>query len=132
MTVEQLEMISLAAYVLAGVFFLIAVYLFFLFRIPKLVGDLTGSNAKRNIAYIQENMQKENKIKHSLQENKQEIKEADAEENVGLEVTESLELVEDTTILPEIAATTTLLYENPEDIRLIRDITFIYTKEFIE
>lgn len=52
MTVELLQTLSLIAYIVAGVLFLVAVALFFLLEIPKLFGYLTGTTAKKAIETI--------------------------------------------------------------------------------
>lgn len=54
MTVELLEKLSLAAYVLAGVLLLAAAAQFFLFSIPKVIGDLSGSTARKSIEQIRQ------------------------------------------------------------------------------
>lgn len=54
MTVEMLNNIAMAVYIAAGVVFLVAVALFFLLDIPKVVGELSGSTAKKSIQKIQE------------------------------------------------------------------------------
>lgn len=62
MSVELLQNISLAAFVVAGVLFLAAVTLFFLFNVPKIFGEVTGSTARKAIANIrQQNEQTGNK-----------------------------------------------------------------------
>lgn len=53
MSVELLQTLSLGAYILAGVFLAVTIALFFLLDVPKLVGFLTGSTAKRGIETIQ-------------------------------------------------------------------------------
>ena len=52
MTVELLKTLSLAAYIIAGVLFLIAVALFFLLDILKVYGDISGRTAKKAIEAI--------------------------------------------------------------------------------
>ncbi len=54
MSVELLQNLSLVSYVLAAVFFLTAVALFFLLGVPKLVGDISGANAKKAIESIRQ------------------------------------------------------------------------------
>ena len=54
MTVDTLNSLSLTAFFTSGVVFLIAVALFFLMDIPKVVGELSGSTAKKSIQKIQE------------------------------------------------------------------------------
>lgn len=54
MTVELLQTLSIAAYIAAGVFILIAVALFFLFDVPKLYGNISGRTAKKAIEKIRQ------------------------------------------------------------------------------
>jgi hypothetical protein len=54
MSVELLNTLSLAAYIAAGVLFLVAVLLFFLFNVPKLIGDISGFTAKKAIEAIRQ------------------------------------------------------------------------------
>lgn len=52
MTVEALQNLSTAFYIVAGVLFLISVALFFLFNVPKLYSDISGKTAKKAIETI--------------------------------------------------------------------------------
>lgn len=54
MTVEMLQTLSLAAYIIAGVLFLVAVALFFLLDILKVYGDISGRTAKKAIEAIRQ------------------------------------------------------------------------------
>lgn len=54
MTVELLQNLSLAAYLAGGVFLGIAVLLFFVFHVPQIVGDLSGTTARRAIESIEQ------------------------------------------------------------------------------
>jgi hypothetical protein len=54
MSVELLNTLSLAAYIIAGVFLLVAVALFFLLDVPKLIGDISGFSAKKAIKAIRQ------------------------------------------------------------------------------
>ncbi|MDD4492782.1 MAG: hypothetical protein PHV32_00280 [Eubacteriales bacterium] len=54
MSVELLQLLSLVSYISAGVLLLVAVALFFLLGVPKLFGDVTGSNAKKAIESIRQ------------------------------------------------------------------------------
>ena len=53
---ETLSLISVISFVLAAVFLIVAVILWFVFNIPLVVGDLSGRNAKKSI----ENMRRNN------------------------------------------------------------------------
>ena len=52
MTVETLQMLSTVAYVLAGVFLLVAIAIFFLLDIRSVIGDVTGATARKAIRDI--------------------------------------------------------------------------------
>ena len=54
MTVEMLQILSLAAYIIAGVLFLVAIALFFLLDILKVYGDISGRTAKKAIEAIRQ------------------------------------------------------------------------------
>lgn len=49
MSVELLQTLSLALYIVAGVLFLVGIALFFLLDVPKLYGDVSGRTAKKAI-----------------------------------------------------------------------------------
>lgn len=55
---EILSTISIASFVLAGVFFILSILLWFKFKIPKIIGDLTGRTAKASIAKMRESNEK--------------------------------------------------------------------------
>ena len=54
MSVELLNTISLAAYIAAGALSLVAVALFFLLNVPKLIGDVSGSAERKAIEAIRQ------------------------------------------------------------------------------
>lgn len=54
MSVQLLQTMSLAAFILAGILFLVAIALFFLFNIPKVFGEVTGSTARKSIENIRQ------------------------------------------------------------------------------
>ena len=56
MTVELLKNLSLISYILSAIFLIVSVVLFFVFDIRKIIGDLSGANARKAI----ENIQKQN------------------------------------------------------------------------
>ncbi len=58
MSVELIQILSLISYVVAVVFFLVTIALFFLLNIPKVFGDITGANARKAI----ENIRQQNEI----------------------------------------------------------------------
>lgn len=52
MSIQLLNNLSLAAYIVAGIFLLVAIMLFFTLNIPRVIGELSGHNAKKEIAEI--------------------------------------------------------------------------------
>ena len=70
MTVEMLNTLSMAAFIASAVVFLVAVALFFLLDIPKVVGELSGRTAKKSIQQIQEhNKNNSGNLIHSAKQN---------------------------------------------------------------
>lgn len=49
---EILSIISLVSFIIAGISFVLAVAFFFVFKIPNVIGDLSGKNAQRSIAQL--------------------------------------------------------------------------------
>lgn len=47
---ETLSLLSIISYVAAAVFFVLAIFFWFFFRIPTVIGDLTGRTARKSIA----------------------------------------------------------------------------------
>ncbi len=53
MTIEQLQTLSLGLYIAAAVFLVLAIVLFFVFRVPQLFSDVTGRSQKRAVEAFQ-------------------------------------------------------------------------------
>lgn len=51
---QTLQLLSTVVFVVAGVCLLLAIFLWFFFKIPSVIGDLTGSTARKSIARIRE------------------------------------------------------------------------------
>ena len=49
---EMLSTLSIIAFIAAGIFLLIAIVLWFYFKIPTVIGDLSGRTARRSIAQM--------------------------------------------------------------------------------
>ena len=47
---DRLSIISLVSFIFAGICFALAVFFWFSFRIPKVIGDLSGRTARKSIA----------------------------------------------------------------------------------
>lgn len=54
MSIELLHTLSLAAYILAAILFVLAVILFFVLDIRKVLGDVTGATARKAIENIRQ------------------------------------------------------------------------------
>lgn len=55
---DTLYIISTIAFVLAGIMLIVAIALFIGFRIPRVIGDLSGKNARRTIAGMRKKNEK--------------------------------------------------------------------------
>lgn len=55
---EILSLISMISFVVAAVSFALAVFLWFAFKIPSVIGDLSGRTAKKSIARMRSNNEK--------------------------------------------------------------------------
>lgn len=62
---DILSIISLVSFILSGVFLTTAVVLFVIFKIPSVVGDLSGRNAKKSIERLRKNNEKTGKKSYS-------------------------------------------------------------------
>lgn len=52
MTIELLQTLSKTAFVLAGIFFAVAILLFFVLHVPQLIGELSGITARKGVEAI--------------------------------------------------------------------------------
>lgn len=64
MTYETYRYIFIIAAILAGVMFVVSVILFLFLKIPTVIGDLTGSNARKAIENIRNNNEKTGEKSH--------------------------------------------------------------------
>lgn len=117
MTVELLQTLSLVAYLVAGVLFLVAVALFFLFDVPKLYGDISGRTARKAIEAIrQQNQSSGNKAYKPSAVNAERGKLTDKitqsgrlqSQTAGLPVSVGTEKFATSTIHPQLNETTVL------------------------
>lgn len=58
---EILSIVSIVAFVIAGISMGLAVFFWFFFRIPSVIGDLSGRTARKSIARMRENNEKTGK-----------------------------------------------------------------------
>ena len=140
MTVEQWQTLSFIAFILAGVFLTAAVILFFVFRIPRIAGYLTGRTAKKAIAQIAANNGKMEEDAGEIQERySMNFRQSESGHSAG--VTERLDLTETVLLRPEAEETTLLSSGEPParsedrmpqtEFQLIRNIIFVHSKEVI-
>lgn len=131
MDVELLQLLSLMSYILAGVFFLVSIALFFLLGVPKLIGNLTGISERKAIkSRRQQNEDMGNKVSGNLLKNNHEgsitmsgsisQKRGSDDFNMGTEKFSTARLKsdnvsEETTILNMTQGETTVLVENQND-----------------
>lgn len=52
MTIELLQTLSKTAFVVAGIFFAVAILLFFVLHVPQLIGELSGITARKGVEAI--------------------------------------------------------------------------------
>ncbi len=64
MSVELLQTLSLVVFIVAGVFLILAIALFFLLDVPRIIGDLTGRNAKKAIEQIRQQNERDGNKAH--------------------------------------------------------------------
>lgn len=64
MSVETLQTVAMIFFVASGILFAAAVFLFFVFNIPGIIGDLSGITARRAIEDIKEKSKTENSQSH--------------------------------------------------------------------
>lgn len=55
---DILHTLSTVSYILAVLFVVLAIVLWFIFKIPNVIGDLSGRNAKKSIARMRQNNEK--------------------------------------------------------------------------
>ena len=55
---DILHTLSVVSYILAVLFVVLAIVLWFIFKIPNVIGDLSGRNAKKSIARMRQNNEK--------------------------------------------------------------------------
>lgn len=94
-----LSTISLILYITAGLFFACAAAMWFLFKIPEVIGDLSGRNAKKSIEKLRkDNEQKSDRTYRASGANPVHIKAADVKRNSS---TDKKDLKPETGILRE-------------------------------
>lgn len=134
MSVEVLQMLSLGAYIASGVFFCISVTLFFILRIPGVIGNLSGATARKAIEDIrQQSSNNEGRSYKSMR-----LK-TDRERNTDKISTQKLlQQSQETILLPQTNATTLLTQTESDEksktpeFHVDIDIGFSESTEIIE
>ena len=57
-TAEILSLVSLISYIIAGISLVLAVFFWFAFKIPSVIGDLSGRTARKSIARMRASNEK--------------------------------------------------------------------------
>lgn len=159
MTYEVYRYIFIGSAILCGIMFLLSVFLFIFFKIPKVIGDLSGFTEKKSIDNIRKkNAMSDQSSKISNKDNKEKITDkisaskkaplatSSSETGVTEKIsTQNLAKTEETTVLnlPEnettllnndsIKETSALMQEdnNYNVFEIECDITFIHSDEII-
>ena len=141
--------ISNVAFVLAAVFFIVSAILFFRFNIVKIVGDLSGRNARKSINAMKNNINASNNAQQVIFSNLNTVSynnvtgstdSNNAQQNTDMsddsyhtDILNDMDLLS-TTVLGENESETTVLSQTellPANLRFVieEDITFIHTLE---
>lgn len=133
------ERIKISGFVLAGVFFIAAIYLFFYFNIPKTVGLLTGTTRRKEIEGIRNGIHEKEDMMAS--DTVVELEQNSIDDTVELEQHNSADTVElgqynsaDTVELGQHSAADTVelgQYNAEVSFVVEEDITFVHTEERI-
>ena len=142
---EVLHSLSIVLIIFSGVFLIVALVLWRVFRIPKVIGDLSGRNARKSIAHMRAENEKNGK-KSNRTENRKINKNAETgllNENLvkGFESSETELLTDELkTGVGDVSKETTPLTDKlskPEKalprikIKLLEEEMIIHTKEVI-
>lgn len=125
MTAELYQMISIVCFVLAGVLLLLSIVLFIKFRIPKVIGELSGTTERKAIAA----MYGKNKQEHDTTLYLEEAVKSHTN------ITEKIaRFSPETEVLAASTEETTILSDNPvqnKGLVIEDDIIFVHTNEII-
>lgn len=152
MTAELYKIISIVGFCMAGVFLVLSIILFIKFRIVKVIGDLTGTNAKKAISIIREqnentgnkafkpsplNMER-GKITEKMSVSGNLYRKSESTLNVGVGTEKLADCQEpsincETEVLAETnnCMQTSILSEDVNELTLEQDITLVHSKEIV-
>lgn len=148
MNTELLQLISVAAFALAALFFLTAAFLFFKLDVRSIIDDLSGKKAERQIRELREQnrtseMSRNGRVLYNVSSKEtteklpigrtQPLTESTEEEQTTLLKEETTLLEENTTVLAEEETTvldvTGILL--PNGYRLLADVMIVHIEECI-
>lgn len=125
MTAELYQMISIGCFVLAGVLLLLSIVLFIKFRIPKVIGELSGATERKAIEAIYGKNKEEHGTTLYVEEG----------QKSQVNITEKIVgFSPETEVLTASAEETTILCDNPvqnKGLVIEDDIIFVHTNEII-
>lgn len=151
MTYEIYRYIFIGAAILCGIMAIVSIALFFLLKIPRVIGDLTGSTARKAIEEIrQQNESSGHKTYKTSLVNQQRGKLTDkispsgnlyppetdplggamATEKIGTE--QLAHVSDDTELLSDIGSEETSVLSDANAFVIEHEITFIHTNEIIK
>ena len=122
MTYEIYQYIFYGSLIMCIIMLVLSIILFFVFKIPKIVGFLTGATARKAIKSINE---------HTEKSMSQRLKQTTVLKQRGNETTVLLQMssLEETSVLNNKAGTDN--GSEPKEFAIIYDITYIWTDEII-
>lgn len=121
---DILNTISLVSFALAGILLVLAVVIFFVFKIPSVWGDLSGKNARKSIERMRRSNEKSGKKAHvSSNVNLQRGKLTDKIQEANIKDDEQTAVLNNTNITSELRDTnaTEILVDNNETALLVDD-----------
>ncbi len=145
-----LSTLSIICFIIAGAALILAAVLFFYFKIPTVIGDLSGKNAKKSIERLRASNEKTGKKSFRTSEtNKKRGKltepmvqaQDDSPETTLLSDNQAESVSGESTVLLDGSGETELLEETPKEppkrvggvkLTMMDDVVMIHTSEVIE
>lgn len=132
---DILSTISVIAYCVAGILFILAIIFWFVLQIPTAIGDLSGKNARKSVARLRNN----NQIKtNRVNLNKNDGNKYEDNDGLGTELlnnTNEDNFEEETTLLENKQPIYKLQekeeYSSDRSVMLVKQIVYIHTDEII-
>ncbi|MFV0364610.1 MAG: hypothetical protein ACK5LL_16190 [Suipraeoptans sp.] len=118
MSADQMTLLSNISFVLAVLFLLLAIIMFFIIKIPQVIGDVSGINERKAIESIQQGNKTENRRKYN----------ADIAGKLKGKITEEIYTPQNVVVSDE----TTLLNETETVFSIEQEIGFCGSSEIIK